>query len=454
LLNALVQVELVAGWVGGLAAALTLAVIFYGLWRGTQRSPGRSAGRSPAWQRSPLFYMAAATGYFGLCWLLWMPLPLPLSLQAHLACLVLGGPVFLTGLGLVLWGRLALGTQYFVSSTSGAQLFTGHRLVTHGPYALLRHPMYLGILLVGLGGILLYRTWTMVFIGLNFLALVRRARLEEQVLAAEFGEGWQAYARQVPAFFPNLQRIISTLPPGPSAVLELGLLLTPALPAYLWLWPSLSGTSGWIVQSLVYVYIILGSLFIGLRRWSLVELGLNNKGWGISLAAGLAILAGRTLVILSVDWGASAPAFGPLRLLGEALFYFGLVGVGEELLFRGLLYKAFDEWRGVCWAIWGSSLGFALWHVFGQGALAGLATLFYGLVFALIRWRSGGISGLIFVHGLIDFSAVLLLPHTNVVAFGRPDVSHPAWMALGLALIAFTPLYLWKVHPVRDLSQV
>jgi protein-S-isoprenylcysteine O-methyltransferase Ste14/membrane protease YdiL (CAAX protease family) len=449
-LDVLSLAEQILSWLAGLGTALTLAVIFYGIWRGMQRAPGSSAGLSPGWLRSPAFYLVISLAYFGLCYLLWRPLPLSLSPQARLLCLVLGGLILFTGLGLVLWGRLVLGRQYFVSTTIGAQLFVDHRLVTRGPYALVRHPMYLGVLLVGLGGVLLYRTWTMVFVSIHFIGLMRRARQEEQVLAAEFGEQWQAYAQETPRFFPNLRKLISRLPPGPAALLELGLFFSPALPAYLWLWPNASGTAEMIVQGLVYVYAILGSLFIGLRRWSRADLGLNQKGLGVSLAVGMAIIAGRSLVILSLDWGAPFPSFSPLRILGEGLFYFGLVGLGEELLFRGLLYVALDAWRGARWAIWGSSLGFALWHVFGQGLLVGVAMLFYGLVFALIRWRAGGIAGLIFIHGLIDFSAFLLLPDINVTAVSRPDVIHPGWLLIGLALIAFTPLYLWKVYPLSN----
>jgi protein-S-isoprenylcysteine O-methyltransferase Ste14/membrane protease YdiL (CAAX protease family) len=447
-LSALDWAEWAARWAGGLALAMTLAVIFYGIWRGIQRAPGRSAGRSPGWLRSSVFYLLASLAYFTLCWLLWKPFPFAPSPQARWLCLILGGLILGAGLTLVLSGRLALGRQYFVSTTMGAQLFEGHRLITRGPYALVRHPIYLGILLIGLGGILLYRTWTMAFVAFHFFGLMRRARQEEQALAEEFGEGWQAYARKTPPFFPNLRRLIQELPPCKSALLEIGLLFTPALPAYLWLWPNVSGTGELIVQSLVYVYFILGSLIIGLRRWSLSDLGFNQKGWRLSLAAGTAIVAGRTLVILSVDWGAPLPSFGPLRILGEALYYFGLVGLGEELLFRGLLYKALDDWRGARWAIWGSSMGFGLWHVFGQGPLVGVATLFYGLVFALMRWRAGGIIGLIFIHGLVDYSAIFLLPDIHISTQVRPDILSPAWLVLGLALISFTPLYLWKVHPI------
>jgi len=240
---------------------------------------------------------------------------------------------------------------------------------------------------------------------------------------------------------------LAGLNPGLAALLEVCILFLPAIPAYIWMWPNLSGNPQWVVQALVYLYVLAGSVWIGRRRWSWGQLGLNRNGLWLSLACGLTIMMGRTLVILSIHWDLAAPQFGPLILVTQILYYFLLVGFGEELLFRGLIYRAVQDWLGTRWAIWGSSLGFALWHIFGQGPLVGAAMLFYGLVFALIRRRAGGIVGLILVHGLMDISAVLLLPDTDVLSLGRPQIPHPALLWSGLALLAFTPLYLWIIHP-------
>jgi membrane protease YdiL (CAAX protease family) len=238
----------------------------------------------------------------------------------------------------------------------------------------------------------------------------------------------------------------SKLPQGLSALLEVGVMFLPAIPAYLWLWPYVEGTSAWIANSLTDLYAIAGSLVIGLRRWNLGALGVNRKGLWLGLACGLVIVTGRSLVILSVDWNLPIPQFSPMRLMGEFVFDFVLVGIGQELLFRGLIYRAFEDWRGTRWAIWGSSICFGFWHL-GGGPIIIVTTALYGLVFALLRWRTGGIVGGILVHGLMDFAGALILPSSDVLSLGRPNIIHPSWMIFGLVLIIAPPIYLWLFRP-------
>lgn len=190
---------------GGAAALLALAAIYEGLWRGLRRPVIPRTGCYFHLLRRPLFYLLASTGYFALCWRLWRPLPLRLSRPGRALSLLLGTFLFFPGLGLVLWGRLALGRMYNVSSSFGARLYGEHQLVTGGPFAYVRHPMYLGILLTALGGIALYRTWTFVFLLTHVPALMLRARHEEEELAARFDAAWDAYCRRVPPWLPRRQ---------------------------------------------------------------------------------------------------------------------------------------------------------------------------------------------------------------------------------------------------------
>jgi len=239
------------------------------------------------------------------------------------------------------------------------------------------------------------------------------------------------------------------LHPGLSALLAIGIMFLPAIPAYLWLWPNVEGLSNVVAQTVTYIYVLAGTLFIGFRRWDLDQLGLNCKGLGLSFACGLLVLAGRLLIILAIEWQIAPPPLTLLSILRDILFYFGLVGLGEELLFRGLVYRALEDWRSERWAIWGSSLGFALWHLFGQGPVVGAAVFLIGLLFAQIRWRAGGILGLILIHGLWDLETVLLVASSNeqILSIGRPEIPHPFLVILGLVLMLIVPLYLGWLHP-------
>jgi membrane protease YdiL (CAAX protease family) len=246
------------------------------------------------------------------------------------------------------------------------------------------------------------------------------------------------------------------LHPGLAALVEVGIMFLPGIPAFFWLWPALSHAEGpnvretpWItwVQVVVYFYLLAGCLLIGLRRWSLAQLGLNRNGLGLSLLCGLAIFAGRTLVVLAVRWPRGPEPLTLPRVAGDILFYFGLVGLIEELIFRGLVYRALDEWRGARWAIWGSTVGFVLFHVGWRSPLQGLGAFIIGLIFAVIRWRAGGIVGLILTHGLIDVGALWMLPELRLEELGRPEITYPGYLLLGCALILVVPLYLWHLHP-------
>jgi protein-S-isoprenylcysteine O-methyltransferase Ste14 len=195
--------ESIVQWLGGVLAYITLAVVLYGIWRGTQRHTGRNTGQVGHYLRSPWFYLVSSVLYFGICYICWIPLPLTISPQIRIWTLVSGSLLYFPGMGLALWARLVLGKNYFVSTGLGAQLFAGHQLVTSGPYAFVRHPMYLGLILAAFGSLLIYDTLTTLLFACFAPFLIMRARREEVVLATEFSEQWLEYCQRVPAFLPR-----------------------------------------------------------------------------------------------------------------------------------------------------------------------------------------------------------------------------------------------------------
>jgi len=96
----------------------------------------------------------------------------------------------------------ALGKEWSLT----ARLVEGHRLVTEGPYALVRHPVYTGMAGKLLATGLTYSHWLGLLLGVVIFTAgtVVRVRSEERLLRAEFGAEFDAYARRVPAVVPGL----------------------------------------------------------------------------------------------------------------------------------------------------------------------------------------------------------------------------------------------------------
>jgi protein-S-isoprenylcysteine O-methyltransferase Ste14 len=117
----------------------------------------------------------------------WSP-DFPLALQ------VLGAVLSLSGFGIVLWSMAA---NAWFSTVVRIQSDRNQRVVDRGPYALVRHPGYVGTCLFQLGDGLLLGSWLAAGAGfLGILLMVYRTFLEDQVLQREL-PGYSDYARRV-----------------------------------------------------------------------------------------------------------------------------------------------------------------------------------------------------------------------------------------------------------------
>lgn len=86
----------------------------------------------------------------------------------------------------------------------------GEALVTDGPYALVRHPMYFGTLLIGLGIItILLNEWALPpFLILFSLIYLPQIRREQRKLTGCFGDAYRAYCEKTPTYFPRILSLI------------------------------------------------------------------------------------------------------------------------------------------------------------------------------------------------------------------------------------------------------
>ncbi len=110
-----------------------------------------------------------------------------------------GAALTLAGLLVTVWARVHLGRNWSARIT----LKRDHDLITSGPYRIVRHPIYSGLLLAFIGGAIARGEWRgVVAVGLAFVALWRKLRIEERWMREEFGAGYDEYTRRVAALVP------------------------------------------------------------------------------------------------------------------------------------------------------------------------------------------------------------------------------------------------------------
>lgn len=146
--------------------------------------------------------------------------PVPLLVAAlvlakpSLASVLLGLAVALVGEGLRLWGVLYAGSATRTTGRVGAD-----RLVTDGPYAHVRNPLYIGNFFLSIGILIMSWAWMpwllLVLLGAFALQYGSIVHEEEGFLAGRFGDTYAEYCRRVPRWVPRLRGFSNTEPSRP-----------------------------------------------------------------------------------------------------------------------------------------------------------------------------------------------------------------------------------------------
>jgi protein-S-isoprenylcysteine O-methyltransferase len=116
------------------------------------------------------------------------------------------GPVpvllLIAGVALRWWAILTLGRHFTLSVVVGGD----QRIVRSGPYRVLRHPSYAGILLILIGAGLAFRDWLslIALLAAAIPALAYRIVVEERAMRAEFGAAWDDYAAHTWRVMPGV----------------------------------------------------------------------------------------------------------------------------------------------------------------------------------------------------------------------------------------------------------
>ena len=113
------------------------------------------------------------------------------------------GLVFMVAGTALRWAAIRALWRYFTVNVS---IQEGQRIVRRGPYGVVRHPSYTGLLLRYLGFGLAFANWlsaALVFLPL-LCATVYRIRVEEEALRAHFGAEYESYASATKRLVPGI----------------------------------------------------------------------------------------------------------------------------------------------------------------------------------------------------------------------------------------------------------
>jgi protein-S-isoprenylcysteine O-methyltransferase Ste14 len=108
--------------------------------------------------------------------------------------------LFVAGLVLRWWAIITLGRFFTVDVT----IEKDHELVERGPFRVVRHPSYTGVLLAFVGFALTLRNWAALLIVLLpiFVAFIRRMNVEEEALSRALGARYADYMKRTKRLVP------------------------------------------------------------------------------------------------------------------------------------------------------------------------------------------------------------------------------------------------------------
>ena len=179
---------------------LALSLVFFAfLIRAAMRKGNEPAGQRDNRSRLGIILQSIGIGLAGF------GPTLPILPPDHPAAIAgsIGVVAFMGGaIALFAASSRALGKNWSVVARTRGD----HELVRHGPYAYIRHPIYLGMLmfLLGLAVAVGHLVQLVVAVPVFLIGTVIRTRIEDRLLEERFGPAFRDYASSTPALVPRL----------------------------------------------------------------------------------------------------------------------------------------------------------------------------------------------------------------------------------------------------------
>lgn len=243
-----------------------------------------------------------------------------------------------------------------------------------------------------------------------------------------------------------------SLPPGSRAFISL--ILPPVLALVIGglLSQSMAGVDeGSFTAAIPLATLGVLSWFMGLAWYGLEEMGLRGKrplfsGVGFAVLAWIPFLVLR-FVLVSLN---SEIPIGRGSLANQGFFYLLLFeAFAVQLWAYGLVFRSLADWRGALSAAFGSGIAFGMiaFLLFRESFLADVSTLLYfllwGVLYGLIRLRTGSILGTVMVQAMHSFTAwIVFLP------LPQPDPGQLRLLYLTAGVVYL--VVLWRLWPKQE----
>ena len=163
----------------------------------------RSRGKTRKADRSSVIAIFIQAFAFAIAWMIprkpFTPF-LPVDWHAQYIVAMLIVVLVLASLIFIATALRTLGKQWSLQ----ARVLEHHELIRHGPYRIVRHPIYAGMFGMLVAGSLAYGHWLGLLIAslVYCIGTIIRIRSEEKLLREQFGSAYEEYVREVPAFTP------------------------------------------------------------------------------------------------------------------------------------------------------------------------------------------------------------------------------------------------------------